>query len=190
MSTDPRPRSAHRLPAAVALSGPGIRLREWSDADLPSLVDLFDEVETARWTPLPSPFDADAAREFLTKARLARAEHRAVQLAVTRDGHEPCGVVMLFLGLDERPDQAELAYAIGAAHRGRALAAKAVRLMTDFAYRVVGVPTVGLRIPPDNVASIGVARAAGFVRGDAPPIVRDRRGSAFALDLWLHRPVP
>ncbi|MYS86811.1 GNAT family N-acetyltransferase [Embleya scabrispora] len=185
MSTEPP--TTYRLTSAIELTGPGIRLREWTDADLPSLVDLFDEVETARWTPLASPFDAEAAREFLTKARQARAEHRSIQLAVTLDGGEPRGVIMLFVGLDGRRDQAELAYTIGAAHRGRGLAAKSVRLMTDYAYRVVGVHAVGLRIPSDNIASIGVARATGFVRTDAPTIVRDRRGSPFTLEMWLHR---
>ncbi|MFF7248777.1 GNAT family N-acetyltransferase [Embleya sp. NPDC008237] len=188
MSTEPP--STYRLASAVELTGPGIRLREWTDADLPALVDLFDEVETARWTPLASPFDAEAAREFLAKSRLARAEHRSIQLAVTVDGGAPCGVVMMFLGLDDRHDQAELAYAIGAAHRGRGLAAKSVRLMTDYAYQVVGVHAVGLRIPPNNAASIGVARTTGFVRTDAPTIVRDHRGSPLTLEMWLHRRLP
>ncbi|MEU0937085.1 MULTISPECIES: GNAT family N-acetyltransferase [unclassified Embleya] len=187
MTTEPPP--PYRLSTSVELTGPGIRLREWTDADVPALVELFDEVETARWTPLASPFDTDAAREFLAKGRLSRARERSIELAVTLDGDAPCGVVMLFVGTEEEPDVAELAYAIGAAHRGRGLAAKSVRLMTDYAYRVVGVREVGLRIPPDNAASIAVARATGFVRTDAPTIVRDRRGSPFTLHMWLHRPV-
>ncbi|MFI1580356.1 GNAT family N-acetyltransferase [Embleya sp. NPDC020630] len=181
------PSSAYVLPSHVEVVAPGIHLREWTDADLPSLVELFDETEMARWTPLASPFDVEAARAFLAKVRRTRAEQRAIQPAVTVDGGRPCGAVMLFVGDETVGDCAELAYGIGAGHRGLGLAAKSVRLMTEYAYHPVGVPEVVLRIPADNVASIGVARATGFVRADAPPVGRDRRGVELELDLWVHR---
>ncbi|GCE01414.1 GNAT family N-acetyltransferase [Embleya hyalina] len=186
MSAESSP--AYVLPSRVEEVAPGIHLREWTDADPPSLIELFDEIEMARWTPLASPFDAEAARAFLADVRRTRAEQRAIQLAVTVDGGRPCGAVMLFIGDETGCDRAELAYGIGAGHRGLGLAAKSVRLMTEYAYHSVGVPEVVLRIPADNVASIGVARATGFVRTDAPPVVRDRRGLELTLDLWVHRP--
>ncbi|MER6188292.1 hypothetical protein [Streptomyces sp. NPDC001652] len=44
-------------------------LREWAESDLSALVELYDDPEIDRWTPVPSPFDSRAAREYLTKAR-------------------------------------------------------------------------------------------------------------------------
>ncbi|WP_406279742.1 GNAT family N-acetyltransferase [Embleya sp. NBC_00896] len=190
MSSEPRPELV--LPAAVALTGHGIHLREWTDDDLPALVALFDDVEIARWTPLASPYDAEAARDHLAKARRIRGEHRGIQLAVTLDGVEPRGEVLLFVSTDglDAPGQVELAYGIAAAHRGLGLATRSVRLMTEYAYHELGATAVILHIPADNAASIGVARATGFERTDTPPIVRDRRGTPIALDMWLHRAVP
>ena len=68
------------------LEGYGVRLREWADADLADLVALYDDPEMARWTPVASPFDLDAARAYLAGAREGQAEGRRVQLAVTTDG--------------------------------------------------------------------------------------------------------
>ena len=52
--------TAGRLPYPIALTGDGISLREWRDEDLDDLVELLDEPDIARWTPMPSPFDAEA----------------------------------------------------------------------------------------------------------------------------------
>ncbi|MYW00919.1 GNAT family N-acetyltransferase [Streptomyces sp. SID3343] len=177
------------LPTDVRLTGHGICLREWTDADVPSLVTLFDDVEIERWTPLPSPYRIEDAREHLIKARRLRAEHRAVQLAVTIDGGEPCGEILLFLATDglENGEAVELAYGIGAAHRRRGLAVRSVRLMAEYAYDELGRTSVLLRIPPDNAGSRAVARAAGFARTDAEPLVRERAdGERVYLDTWLH----
>ncbi|MFF1720649.1 GNAT family N-acetyltransferase [Streptomyces sviceus] len=62
------------------LEGYGVRLREWSDADLADLVTLYEDPEMAGWTPVASPFDLAAARAYLAGARAGRAEGRKVQL--------------------------------------------------------------------------------------------------------------
>ncbi|MGJ6965299.1 GNAT family N-acetyltransferase [Streptosporangium sp. G11] len=67
-----------RFPLDVQLPGLGIHLREWTDEDLPVMVALFDEPQVARWTPLRSPFDFDAAQEYLSQSRRARAADRGM----------------------------------------------------------------------------------------------------------------
>ncbi len=75
----------------VRLVGDGLMLREWEERDLPRMVELFDDDEVARWTTLPTPFALVEAR-----ARLERARRRdPLQLAITIDGEEPLGEVML-----------------------------------------------------------------------------------------------
>jgi RimJ/RimL family protein N-acetyltransferase len=179
------------LPADATISGFGLYLREWTDADLPVMVELFDDPQVDRWTPLRRPFDLAAARAYLHPARTRRAEGRSVQLAITTDEHTALGEVLLFVtGPDGRePDgrDAELAYAVGPASRRQGLATRAVRLMTRYAYQTLGTLRVILRIDPDNSASVGVARAAGFVLTDAAPT---SHGDSGPLLTWRHQPLP
>jgi len=167
------------------LAGHGLVLREWTDEDLPAMSGLFDDPDVARWTPLASPFDADAAEQYLERAREARTAGRRLQLVVTLDGGAPLGEVMLML--KDTEGEAELGYAIGAAHRGRGLSARAVRLLTGLAYDTLGAHRVVLRIDPANAPSIAVARAAGFRLADEPPVVlQEPNGGEIVLRVWEH----
>ncbi|GAA2995510.1 GNAT family N-acetyltransferase [Streptosporangium longisporum] len=174
---------ANRFPSHIRLSGLGLHLREWTDDDLPAMVALFDEPQVARWTPLRSPFDADAAREYLSRARAARAADRGVQLAVTDDGHRARGEVLLFRTADD-DGVAEVAYAIGARYRGRRLAVRAVEVMAGYAATSLGMRGLVLRADPANGASVAVARAAGFHLTDAEPVTFERKGDRITLLTW------
>jgi RimJ/RimL family protein N-acetyltransferase len=169
------------LGSPVVVPGDGVVLREWTQADLPALVELFDEAEIATWTPIESPFDAAAAERYLRRARARRAEGRALQLAVTSDGDAPLGEVLLF---DPAGGGAELGYAIGAAHRGRGLARAAVLALVDHAAASLGLSTFLLRIPPANAASQAVARACGFEPTGAPLVTRAAKGREVELETW------
>ncbi|MFC1420225.1 GNAT family N-acetyltransferase [Streptacidiphilus cavernicola] len=165
------------------LDGQGLVLREWTDEDLPAMPALFDDPDVARWTPLASPFDAEAARLYLERAREAREAGRRLQLVVTADGGAPLGEVMLML--KDVDGEVEIGYAIGAAHRGRGLAAAGVRLLTELAHDRLGADRVILRIDPDNAPSAAVARAAGFRLADEPPVViQDPDGGEIVLRIW------
>ncbi|MEU8379422.1 GNAT family N-acetyltransferase [Streptosporangium sp. NPDC048865] len=171
------------LPERVSLSGHGVVLREWEDDDLAAMAGLFDDPEVAYWTPLASPFDLDAARAYLERARRRRAAGERVQLAITVDGGEPAGEVLLMLsglGLDV----AEIGYGLGAAYRGRGLASGAVRVMTEFARKTVGVSRLLLEIEAGNAASVAVARAAGYRLTDAPPVPSEEKGRPIVLRTW------
>jgi len=53
------------FPAAIQLTRRGLILREWSDDDLPHMVELFDDPLGDRFPPLRSPFNLSAARAYL-----------------------------------------------------------------------------------------------------------------------------
>lgn len=75
---------------------------------------------------------------------------------------------------------------MAAAHRGRRLAVRAVRLMTEHAHQAVALPRVLLEIEPDNHPSVAVARAAGFhLTGTAPDVMEDK-GRSHTLLPWAH----
>lgn len=94
-------------PAEIRLTGHGLVLREWTEEDLGTMVELFDDPDVAYRTPLVSPFDLAAARAYLQKARRARAEGRGVHLAITADGQKAQGEVMLNRSIGS------LGYAVG-----------------------------------------------------------------------------
>lgn len=144
------------------------------------MVELFDTDEMDRWTPLAHPFDEKAARAYVDAAHAGRA-HGLLQLAITTDGATPLGEVLLF-GTDE-PGVCELAYAVGAEHRGKALAARSVLALMPCA-RDAGYRSARLRIAVGNEASRATAAAAGFSLTDEPLVRRERKGYVLQMTTW------
>lgn len=85
--------------------------------------------------------------------------------AITTDGAIPLGEVLLFPG--SRPATCEFAYAVGAAHRGRALAARGISALLPVA-RDRGYRTATLTIARDNTASHAVAAPSASDRSPFP----------------------
>ncbi|HEY0484617.1 MAG TPA: GNAT family N-acetyltransferase [Mycobacteriales bacterium] len=167
----------------LVLRGDGLVLREWTDADVPAMVRLFDEPSIDEWTPLEAPFDVDAATRYVARARALRAGGAGVQLAITTDGVTPLGEVLLF----PREETAELGYAVGLDHRGARLATRGLRLLLAHAGEVHGSRRFVLRIAPGNVASQRVATACGFRLTGEPLVRRDLKGRRTELATWEYR---
>ncbi|MEV4224939.1 GNAT family N-acetyltransferase [Nonomuraea sp. NPDC049725] len=179
MSADDIPAA---LPADIRLTGLGLVLREWTDDDVSVMVELFNDPQVDLWTPLRFPFDQEAARAYLAQARQRRSDGLYVQLAITADGDAPMGEILLFR--TGSPGEAELAYAVGPRHRRRRLATRAVQLITGYAYDVLGMDHVLLRITQENRGSVAVAHSAGFALTAATPVTR--AGSRHPLHTWRH----
>ena len=175
--------TAGRLPYPIALTGDGLSLREWRDEDLADLVDLLDEPDIARWTPMPSPFDLEAGVAYLKRSRQSRANGQRIQLAITLPDDRPVGEVLLF-GVDAGLREAELGYLVGAAHRRRGLASAALSLMSGYARSTLGLNRLLLRIDPANVASCAVARRCGYRLTGEPPILQEGPYGPSSLDTW------
>lgn len=178
-----------RWPAAepVILAGDGLVLREWTEADLPVMIELFDEASVDRWTPLESPFNEGAARRYLARAAVRRRDGSALQFAITQDGGPPLGELLIF-DQAERSEEGdritELGYSVGLRHRGHGLAARAVRLAIGQAAIPWGLQLLRLRIEVGNVASERVAAACGFAPRTQPPEAVWSKGRSIELTLW------
>jgi RimJ/RimL family protein N-acetyltransferase len=168
------------FPAHMRLTGEGLVLRDWTDADVDAMPALFDHPDIAHWTPIVSPFDEEAARARLETTRRLRAEGTAILLAITTDGVEPLGEVML----RRSPEGTEIGYAVGPAHRGRQLALRAVRVMAAYAFEELDSAQVILELEAENAASVAVAKKAGFRLLDVPLIKGEEKGRAFVLQTW------
>ncbi|MGP3773391.1 GNAT family N-acetyltransferase [Streptomyces sp. SDT5-1] len=166
--------------------GEGLVLRDWGEADLAAMPELFDHPDVAYWTPMASPFDAAAARAQLELCRKRRAEGTSILLAITVDGGAPLGEVML----RRAAEGMEIGYAVGPAHRGQGLAARAVRVMAAYAFEELGASRVILELEAENAASVAVATKTGFrLLDDVPLIHGEEKGRPYALQTWgLDRP--
>lgn len=80
--------------------------------------------------------------------------------------------------LDLELNEANLSYAVFAPWRGRGYAAMAVTLGVEYLHRIDPELTPTLKIDTANAASVGVARAAGFVRART---IESERGR---LSIW------
>jgi RimJ/RimL family protein N-acetyltransferase len=172
-----------RLPFPITLTGEDITLREWQPDDLGDLVELLDEPDVARWTPISAPFDVEAGIAYLKRALDGRTTGQRIQLAITTDGKRPLGEVLLF-GHDTGLSEAELGYLVGAAHRGRGLATRALALLSGYAQSELALGRLVLRIDPGNAASRAVARRCGFRLTGEPPILQEGPYGLSHLDTW------
>ncbi len=175
--------AASRLPYPLTLTGDGITLREWRSEDLDELVEMLDEPDIARWTPMPSPFDVEAGIAYLKRAYQGRISGRRIQLAITTDGGRPLGEVLLF-GVDLGLKEAELGYLVGVRHRRRGVASGALSLLSTYARSTLNLSRLLLRIDPGNTASTAVARRCGYRLTGEPPILQEGPYGPTSLDTW------
>ncbi|WP_244162913.1 GNAT family N-acetyltransferase [Streptomyces bungoensis] len=106
-------------------------------------------------------------------------------LAITVDGGAPLGEVMP----RRTSEGTELGHAIGPAHRGQGLAARAVRVMASYAFQHLSARQVILELEAKNAAGVAVAAKAGFQLLDAPLATGEEKRRPFAPQAWgLDRP--
>jgi RimJ/RimL family protein N-acetyltransferase len=162
----------------VTVVGEGLVLRAWTLADAARMAVLFDDPDVAHWTPLASPFDATAATAYLERAQVLAGTR--LQLAITTDGDDPLGEVMLDL------PTAIAGYVVGRCYRRRGLASRALRVITAYAHDVASLPVVSLQVATGNTESIGVAQHAGYVLSDQPLLQVRNKGRCCELETWVH----
>lgn len=114
-----------------------------------------------------------ALAPWAMRALVLRAERRMV-------GHIGCHCA-------PTSDGVELAYAVFAPDRRRGYAREACRAFMDWARAEHGVGRFVLRIAPDNVASLRLARALSGQQGDER---QPRRGSEPVAERERQRPTP
>ena len=132
-----------------------ILLRPPTADDVSALTEALQDPEIPRWTRVPSPYTEDDARSWLAST----GEERF--LIVDRDTGDLLG------GVGLRPDGegvGEIGYWVRREARGRGVAPRAVRLLSEWALRERGLARISLITEPENVASQRVAEKAGYHR--------------------------
>jgi len=141
-----------------------IRLVPLSEAHLDGLAGLLDDPEVVRNIRVPEPCEAGFERRWLEA-------YRAGQEDGTRDGFAiedlETGAFLGIAGLvaiERDENQGEIGYVVVREARGRGLATRALRLVTDYALGEVGLERVQLLINADNEPSLRVAERCGYRR--------------------------
>ncbi len=150
--------------ALPVLSDGRVLLRASEHRDLPAIDAGIHDPDVMRWIGPPEPSAHDA---------LLRNEERRAQGSPTLSICELDGVCVGLVWINVREDDSStgsVGYWLLPAARGRGLATSAVRLLTAWAIRELGVTHLRLTTASENQRSQRVAERAGFrrVSPDAP----------------------
>ena len=144
------------------LTGDGFRLRRVREKDAPRIQEGTAEPTTQRWLGhKPAPYTLDDAHAYVERRYELAATGQCVTWAIVDpDDDLLLGTVLWF---NWTPGvECEIGYWTHPDARGRGLATKATRLVTDHVFETLGVKRVTLFAAVDNTASRRVAEAVGF----------------------------
>lgn len=159
----------------------GSRLRTLTAEDAPLVVEATSgETARALWGARPvGPYSSSDALAALEEWDPRKG--RQVSYGVLEDGRL---VAALGLMLDDG-HSAEVAYWVRPEERRRGIAVRAVRVLTEWAHRTAAIARLWLEVNPDNVASLRLARTAGYhLEGRLPAHCRSWLSDDPAHDLW------
>ena len=140
-----------------------VRLRRWSPDDVGAAHRATRDPLIPRFTRVPADQTQDDVRLFLATLEPARAAGQGLGLVIAdaRTGELLGAVGLLRFEWGER--RCEIGYWLAPWGRGRGAATHAVRLLSRWALRELGLARVALHTEPENQASQRVAERAGFV---------------------------
>jgi ribosomal-protein-alanine N-acetyltransferase len=137
-------------------------LAPFAKADVQLLVDYCNDPGIAHFTFLPVPYEECHASDFVGNQHRRRERGDALDLSIReRRGGELLGAVGLRAFREDRAS-VEVGYWIAPPARGRGIAPRAVRLMTDWALANLSLRRIDLPLDSRNDASRRVAEKSGF----------------------------
>ncbi|MFH9610541.1 GNAT family N-acetyltransferase [Streptomyces sp. NPDC017448] len=145
-------------------AGPDFVLRPWEMSDLPLVREASRDPYIPLVTTVPARYSDVAAEAFVRRQWERAATGAGYPFAVVRSrDRRPVGAIGLWL--HELPQgRASLGYWLAPSARGQGVARAALRTVSGWALRDLGIPRLQLYIEPWNTASARVAEEAGFRR--------------------------
>ncbi len=129
---------------------------------------LSSDPTVARWTRVPWPYTRAHLDEFLRAVKVWHSGRTDLALAITDSGTgEFFGCMGLHrVGYPDLPRSAflpdEVGYWVQAGVRGRGVATRALRVLSQYALDVLERPRLNLQTKVGNEASVTVARRVGY----------------------------
>lgn len=181
-----------RFPDDVPVLTDGrVTLRAHRFEDLEGIYEQCNDLESQRWTTVPSPYTRDDAAQFLAGRADGWESASAWVFAVEADGGAGPSRFAGSIGIDNVGSGiGAIGFGAHAGVRGRGVMTAAVRLITAWVFDVQGLNTIIWEAIVGNVGSLRVAWRTGFTfegptRGTLPQRgqVRDGwRGTLLASD--------
>jgi RimJ/RimL family protein N-acetyltransferase len=154
-----------------------IRLERLGPEHLEGLAELGRDPEVQQFTYVPSPWQEGFERTWLERyERGEREGTRAGFAIVDAESGDFLGIAVL-VRIDRPAREAEAGYAVTPRARGHGVAAEALALLTDWAFRELELERLELRITADNHGSIKVAERTGFIREGVLRSVHFKQGT-------------
>lgn len=157
-------------PRRIVLSGDHLvdgetALRAWRDSDLEPLVVACQDPEISRWTRVPYPYGAADARAYLLQRHDSLHAGIAAPFAIVSaaDRDHLLGSISL-MRFSWPHARAEVGYWLAEPARGQGHVTRAVRLISDWGFRSLGLQRIDLMAATENPASQRVAERCGFTR--------------------------
>ena len=152
------------LSADPLLDGP-TALRPWRDADIHAIVAACQDPEIVRWTRVPERYgEVDARAYLLQRYESTHAGATAPFAIVAAENLDQLlGSVSLLRPVWEHA-RAEVGYWLAPEARGHGHATRALRLITAFGFRELGLERIDLFAATGNPGSQRVAERGGFTR--------------------------
>ena len=140
-------------------------LRAWRDSDLQPLVVACQDPEISRWTRVPYPYGPTDARAYLLQRHDTLHAGTAAPFAIVSatDRDELLGSISL-MRFSWQHARAEVGYWLAKDARGNGHVTRAVRLITEWGFRHLGLERIDLLAATGNPASQRVAERCGFTR--------------------------
>ncbi len=150
-------------PARPVAYGP-VLLREFSDLDVPMVMELSTDPYVPLAGSLPANASERQARDWIDRQRGRLAEGAGYSFAIAEaDTGRAVGGIGLWL-TQLTQGRATAGYSVVPSARGRGLAAAALTALTSFAWSIPALYRIELYIEPWNAGSIRTAERAGYER--------------------------
>ena len=141
------------------------------------MVAACQDPEIPRWTTVPSPYAESDARAWMAGHEAMRREGRGACFAIA-GAQDDRLVGAIDLVVTSWPHACgEIGYWLAPEARGHGMAVGAVRLLSEWAFRGMGLVRLEILAEPENEASQAVAERTGFRREGVLRSFRELKGS-------------
>jgi RimJ/RimL family protein N-acetyltransferase len=140
-----------------------VRLVPLAAAHERGVAALVQDAEVRRYTRVPSEPPVGYAAQWIARYEKGWREGSRAGFAIEAHDGEFLGLG-LFVQIDRDGRQGEIGYVVGSAARGRGVATRVLRLLTEWGFSQLGLERIELWIDVTNTGSERVAERAGYVR--------------------------
>ncbi|MEX1046715.1 MAG: GNAT family N-acetyltransferase [Actinomycetota bacterium] len=146
-----------------ALEDDVVALRPFTLMDVPRVTQACQDPEIPRWTArIPSPYRESDARDWIVSQANDLRQGTEISLAITDPSTGSLDGSVGLSSIETSNGTAEIGYWVAAWARRQGKATNSVQLLSGWGLEELGLRRIILVTKPDNEASAGVARRAGY----------------------------